>query len=134
MELRVTAAEWTLTACIDWPGSRLDAGYGKLYVPGQGMVLAHRWVWEQVNGEPVPDGLFVCHRCDHPPCINPTHLFLGTPLDNNEDKMAKGRHRTNGNEQRTHCKRGHAFDEENTYVWRGHRHCRACQRTRRLRS
>jgi hypothetical protein len=51
---------------------------------------AHRVAWELTYG-PVPDGLFVCHRCDNPPCCNPAHLFLGSAADNNHDKCAKGR-------------------------------------------
>lgn len=40
----------------------------------------------------VPDGLHICHTCDNPRCINPAHLFLGTPKDNQQDSLAKGRH------------------------------------------
>lgn len=52
---------------------------------------SHRAAWELTHG-PVPDGLFVLHRCDNPPCCNPAHLFLGTRGDNNRDARAKGRH------------------------------------------
>lgn len=53
---------------------------------------AHRLAWMLANG-PIPDGLFVCHRCDTPLCVNPDHLFLGTAQDNSDDKCQKGRER-----------------------------------------
>ncbi len=47
--------------------------------------------WEMHNG-PIPKGLFICHRCDNPPCVRPDHLFLGTARDNQQDMRQKGRH------------------------------------------
>ena len=65
-----------------------DSGYGVFRDGKQG--AAHRWAYRTEVG-PVPTGMFVCHKCDNPPCVRPDHLFLGTPNDNVQDRERKGR-------------------------------------------
>ena len=84
--------------CWEWQGGRAAFGHGLIHLGnGNKLVQAHRVAWELANG-PIPDGLCVLHHCDNPPCVRPTHLFLGTLGDNARDMVAKGRH----HEQRKH--------------------------------
>ena len=81
--------------CWEWQGSRLMNSYGRLhlsikYTLPRKTVRTHRIAYELWVGE-IPDGLFVCHHCDNPPCLNPDHLFVGTAADNIHDQMQKGR-------------------------------------------
>lgn len=78
--------------CWEWGSSRNKKGYGQftLYDRKSFNVKAHRMAWEVTNGK-IPDGLFVCHHCDNPPCCNPAHLFVGTNSDNMKDASSKGR-------------------------------------------
>lgn len=65
--------------------------YGRACINGVQMG-AHRAMWIATHGA-IPKGMFICHRCDTPGCVNPSHLFVGTPKDNIEDCANKGRAR-----------------------------------------
>lgn len=79
------------TGCWLWCGSHphTTGRYGMIAVKGK-YIMAHRVAWELTNGT-IPTGMLVCHKCDVPPCVNPSHLFLGTPKDNVRDCIQKGR-------------------------------------------
>ena len=71
--------------------------------------LAHRASWEFFVG-PIPNGLFVCHKCDTPTCINPAHLFLGTHDENMADAKQKKRMRNPFQASKLRCPSGHEYD------------------------
>ena len=115
------------SGCWLWQGYT-QKGYGRISV-GNKNKRVHRVYWEILNG-PILNDLFVCHHCDVPCCVNPTHLFLGTQKENIQDMVRKGR----GSLSKTECKRGHAFDKNNTYNYdykgRKQRQCKICNRLR----
>lgn len=91
-----------LGACAVWAGRIHVRGYGQFQWNGTPW-LAHRAAWTLMVG-PIPEGKWVLHRCDNPPCAGRLdHLFLGDPADNAQDMVAKGRHRS---QLRTKAKMG----------------------------
>ena len=86
------------TGCLEWHGYKDVYGYGILLVSIDGVKKnkkAHRLSYEQTFGD-IGEGKFVCHKCDVRNCIEPSHLFVGSAADNNEDMMRKGRFKLGG--------------------------------------
>lgn len=79
------------SGCIEWIGSVKPDGYGNAWHNGSN-IPAHRLSWILHHGQ-IPHGMFVCHKCDNPRCVNVDHLFVGTHTDNMRDMFAKGRSR-----------------------------------------
>lgn len=78
------------TGCWLWQGSHDRRGYGQIRVDGRCTYATHVAL-KLFKGAIVPDGMFACHHCDTPSCVNPDHLFVGTPKQNVADMVAKGR-------------------------------------------
>jgi len=79
-----------LSSCWIRTKGKANYGYGIINTPERKQFRVHRLVWLSVFGG-IPEGLFVLHKCDNPPCCNPYHLFLGTQADNIRDMIEKGR-------------------------------------------
>ena len=121
--------------CWEWTAV-CGGGYGHFSIKRK-PIGAHRWAYEQLVGQ-VPKSLQIdhlCHNsetclggvtCPHRRCVNPNHLDIVTPREN----TLRGNTLPALNAQKSHCPRNHLYDERNTRLYRGKRHCRACARMR----
>jgi len=109
-----------LGPCWLWTGAVAADGYACFLRD----VKAHRFAWELRHG-PIPDGLVIDHLCRVRHCVNPAHL---QPVTNAEN-ILRGEGPPAVNARKTHCPRGHAFTESNTYRYPdGRRECSTCRR------
>ena len=120
-----------LGPCHVWTGFLHD-GYGRFWFDGRNWP-AHRWLLEQSTG-PLPEGHEPDHLCRNRACVRLSHLEVVTQAENVRRAGPFRRGRAVGNAAleaaKTHCPQGHPYDDENTRVKNGRRHCRACGRAR----
>ena len=118
--------------CWEWTASLIN-GYGQFYRNGGKRILAHRFAFEQENGE-IPIGLQLDHLCRNHKCVNPKHLELVTQSENTLRGLSPSQLSViarNNQLSKTHCPQGHPYDLFNTYKTPdGRRDCKICQRER----
>ena len=114
-----------LGPCWIWTGGTFPQGYGSFW-NGERDVGSHAYAYRITNGD-IPDDLQLDHLCRVRPCVNPDHLEPVTGRTN----VLRGFGLTAVHARKTHCHRGHPFDEANTIVQARGRACRACERDRR---
>lgn len=111
--------------CWWWIGSVNRGGYGQFWLDNR-MRTSHRVAYELAVG-PIPDGLQLDHLCRNTACVRPEHL---EPVTSRENLM-RGDTLAAAAARRTHCTKGHPYDEANTYHHPvGERRCRICQSDR----
>jgi hypothetical protein len=114
-------------SCWLWTGSLFKQGYARLYFKGK-RLKGHRVSYELYKG-PIPNGLYICHKCNVKHCVNPQHLYAGTQANNMQDVLKAGNH---GMKNRTHCPKGHEYNNINCRINKdGSRVCRVCDRQRK---
>lgn len=111
--------------CWEWTGAT-SRGYGQLTYQGK-HYTAHRFSFANFV-EPIKVGLWVLHHCDNPVCVNPEHLYQGSPRDNRADMLNRNRW-THPWASRAHCSKGHEYELDGFHIAKdGSRVCRTCQR------
>lgn len=127
----------TPEGCLLWTGYVTTDGYGRFGSGEPGRPKgAHAWSYTHFTGKDIKGSIdHLCHdpatcdggdQCMHRRCVEPTHLADVTPRENTlrSNSMAAR------NARKTSCKRGHPFTEANTFIYKGRRICRACDRER----
>jgi len=113
------------TGCWVWTARRDSDGYGHFKFVGCSL-RAHRLAYRMLVGS-IPSWLEIDHLCRNPACVNPAHMELVAHQENCRRGLV-GQAGAIRQRAKTHCPRGHPYDEANTYRSRGGRYCRTCKR------
>lgn len=114
-------------ACHPWGGNCNEAGYGVIRYRGEYYIVTRAVMTVELGRELTSDER-VLHTCDNPPCANRRHLYIGDPKRNALDRKERGRHWRDRTPPKTHCKNGHEYTPENTYMTKTGRSCITCRR------
>ena len=116
-----------IAGCWIWTGAMQVRGYGQLTFQGIHK-QAHRASFEAFN-RPLAKGEWALHRCDNRACVNPHHLYAGTPKDNRRDALQRSGW-ANPLAARTACSKGHPYLDGSFRIAKdGSRVCKECMRT-----
>lgn len=122
--------------CWPWKGHKNFKGYGMFGFMGAARKAARVLMYFYL-GKQIPDGKFVCHSCDNPECMNPAHLFIGSPADNLQDSITKGRFkaseygkRNKGKRYAKACRHGHEYLPGSYKEINGFRSCNMCRKAK----
>jgi hypothetical protein len=122
-KIAISKSEYQATPCWEWTGFLNKDGYGQFSICGK-YVRPHRWAYEYFI-EPIPDGLVADHLCENQTCVNPMHVQICPQIMN----VLRGNAVSAINARKTHCIRGHEFNEENTHINKSNkRRCRMCDK------
>jgi len=129
--MKLTPAErfWSYVkkteCCWEWIGCLNESGYGILNI-NRRLVRAHRYSYE-IHVGAIPEGLTLDHLCRNPACVRPDHLEPVTLKENCRRGVRDLIPHYSGQAAKTHCPKGHPYNDENTYYnKKGHRTCRSC--------
>lgn len=119
------------SGCWLWTGPLAVNGYGQTNYNGRSRVI-HRQMWELIHGVKLDRWQYVCHKCDVKRCINPAHLWIGSPQQNSIDSAAKMRHKE---ARKDYCMRGHPLFGDNVRMAKQkgdgiRRVCKTCEKER----
>lgn len=111
------------SGCWTWNNYISPAGYGYFHFKS-GQARAHRWFYQAFHNVTLAAKDTCDHLCNNRTCVNPKHIEIVDSRTNNNRSNSPSAL----NSRKTHCKNGHEFTKENTYIKpnKTERNCRTC--------